>query len=216
MYVFCFRKVLQAQHFLRDSSWFCTTLELVQNCISELGASALQEIICYGLGNFSECLISRYQLGLLLEIQKYFQSGVLIYDPVFTEQEKEILRGFNCSLINYNEHGRHKVKKISLIYLPHCPKELTDNFLWSNWGLALSNCIIFGNSIANIITSKPRSAVKNKFKYIYHISQIVKEFEVANTFKYQNIFNDTSIHIFPLNRLLSIDCKFWESSIPEE
>ena len=41
-------------------------IEVTSHASDEVIPSALQTVVCYGLGNFSDCVIARYQLALLM------------------------------------------------------------------------------------------------------------------------------------------------------
>ena len=49
------------------------------------------------------------------------------------------------------------------------------------------------------------------FKPFFQITPFTREFPVKNKFQFDDIFNDTSIHIFPVERLLEIPSPLWEN-----
>nr|KAF6467971.1 SRR1 domain containing [Rousettus aegyptiacus] len=78
--------------------------------------------VCYGIGNFSTCVIARNQLTFLL---------------LFLEKCQEGKRSV-C--------GEH-----TIFYMLHCGTALYNNLLWSNWSVdALSKMIIIGNSFKGL------------------------------------------------------------------
>lgn len=176
-----------------------------------LKSSDIKEIVCFGLGRFGECVVSRYQLALLLHLKDLYNVKVYVYDPIFSESERVILTKFNCEVLNHNSEGKHSIKdnESTLFYLPHCPKQLCNNLLWSNWGLKLSCCIIICNSFTNILEAEPTRILAKSCEYILNISPYVVELAVINNFKYHDIFNDTAIHIFPSSKISLIAEDFW-------
>nr|CAG4641272.1 EOG090X0FII [Eulimnadia texana] len=169
-------------------------------------------IICYALGNFSECKISQYQLGLLIILQETLKAQVEIFDPVFSEKEKDILQNLNFKVIEVNTEGKHKVEQLTLFYLPHSPKELVNNILFANWQKELlANCVFVSNSFDNIFLKTPAKILDKNFSFISRISSLYKEKEIKNSFRFKDIFNDTSVHTFPSVNLNSCTADFWES-----
>lgn len=173
----------------------------------------MKEIICYGLGHFVDCVGARFQFGLLLSLKDHFSASVSVFDPVFYNTEIEILTDLGCEVITVNEEGKHKTSpdRVTLVYLPHCPKQLTNNFLWTNWGPELKNCIIFSNSFSKIVESQPERILNISAGYILNIIPYTEELSVDNSFRYKDIFNDTAIHIFPQKKLNFVTQGFWNS-----
>ena len=105
----------------------------------------INDIICYGLGNFSDLRSSRFQLALILTVKILFSSTVYIYDPLFTENEIKCLISFELNVIPKNEEGKRIIRDCpTLVFMPHCSKQLTNNFLYANWSNKINNCILLG------------------------------------------------------------------------
>lgn len=172
----------------------------------------ITKIVCFGLGKIGECTIPRYQLALLLCLRELYNAEVQVYDPAFCRIECDILREFNCVVLNSNCEGKYAVNdhETTVFYLPHCPKQLSNNLLWSNWGLKLSKCIIIANSFTSIIENTPSRVLRKFAQYISKISPYMIELAVINSFKFYEVFNDTAIHIFPPKDIVLISEEFWE------
>lgn len=153
---------------------------------------------------------------MLLCIKDLCHAEVEVYDPVFSQIECDILQEFNCVVLSKNSEGKCAVQgsDSTLFYLPHCPKQLSNNLLWSNWGLGLSKCIIIANSFTKIIENTPSRLLRKFAQYITKISPYMTELAVINSFKFYEVFNDTAIHIFPLNNIILISEDFWENKEP--
>lgn len=163
------------------------------------------------MGRIGECTIARYQLALLLCLKELCKAEVQVFDPVFCKVECQILRELNCIVLSHNLEGKYVVKGFDTVvfYLPHCPKQLSNNILWSNWGLGLSRCIIIANSFTNIIENTPARFLTKFAQYITNISPYMTELAVVNSFKFYEVFNDTAIHIFPPKVINLISKEFW-------
>jgi hypothetical protein len=138
---------------------------------------------------------------------------VVVFDPVLSESEKEILSRLNLSVGRINEEGKFPITDNTVFYFPHCPKHLTNNLLWSNWKkTSLSKVFLLSNSFERIITNLPDRLVKQEgAEFILRVSGCVKETPVKNNYHLNDVFNDTSIHSFP-EKLLSNkkDPEFWK------
>ncbi|XP_069677883.1 SRR1-like protein isoform X2 [Periplaneta americana] len=206
------RRTLLAKEETVASDFCSSVLVKLSEGLNELTNLDIKEIICYGLGSFADSVTSRYQFALLLALKEHFSTSVLIYDPIFNDTEIDVLKELGCQVITINEEGKHKIQShhFTLLYLPHCPKQLINNFLWTNWGPELQNCIIFSNSFSRIIESQPKRFLTESAGYILNIFPYTEELEIDNCFRYNDIFNDTAIHIFPQKKLNSVPQNFWD------
>lgn len=177
-----------------------------------LHSKSVLELVCFGLGQISECNIARYQLALLLCFKDYCKpKKVLVHDPIFYKDECEILKQFGLEIIAENNEGSYIISEnyITLVYLPHCPKQLTNNFLWANWSNKLKNCVLICNSFGSLVENNPSRLLRDTVSYIYKLHPYTCEIVLENNFKYTDIFNDTSLHYFPKEKLEELSEDFW-------
>lgn len=194
---------------LRISTYFQEFSKAVSNLLQDLETV---EIICFGLGHVAECNISKFQLALLLCLRDISNAcKVLVHDPIFYNGECELLNKLGLQVIPENNEGGYITSDTvtSIAYFPHCPKQLTNNFLWSNWGIKLHNCLLICNSFASLIDNNPSRIILETVPYIYKIYPHMKELVFENNFKFTDIFNDTSLHYFPREKLEILDTDFW-------
>lgn len=78
--------------------------------------------------------------------------------------------------------------------MPHCEKFLYNNLLKSNWDNNLHHIIIFGNSFSMMIDHANNNNQDN-VEYILKSKCKFKEFPIPK-YKNDDIFNNSSIHIF--------------------
>jgi len=169
----------------------------------------LAKLVCYGLGNFSSCVIARYQLALFLCLKQDLMAEVSLFDPAFSLEEKAMLLRLECGVIAQNEEGKHQVDAPTLFYMPHCAKELYNNLLWANWSPSLSKLVILGNSFSHMMDSLPLRQFHNNWNYISKAGPLVEEYGVKNCFRFNDIFNDTAVHIFPKTKMQRLHEQFW-------
>ncbi|RZB38640.1 SRR1-like protein, partial [Asbolus verrucosus] len=206
------RRIREAKLEIGSSDLFTSVVASLREGLVILENPTVKEIICFGLGRIGECMISRYQFAFLLCLKDHYNVGrIKVYDPVFTETDRSILESFQCDILKENFEGKYRVpdKTTTIFYMPHCPKQLSNNLLWANWGVNLNYCILIANSFNTIVDNTIRRILNKNASYILNIIPHVVELAVINTFKFYEIFNDTAIHIFPWNKLKLLSDDFW-------
>ncbi|KAL6263847.1 SRR1-like protein isoform X1 [Pogonomyrmex barbatus] len=199
---------------IRDTSFTRFVVSRLTESLAVLGSNGISEIICYGLGQFSQYRSSRCQLGLLLCLKaRYEPARVLVYDPVFRPEEVRALRTLDLDVIDVNEEGKRVIQRdrTTLVYMPHCSRQLTNNFLYANWGDGLSDCILLANSLSRIVDTCLHKDIIDMAGYILRIQPYVTEIRLENFFAYEEVFNDLNIHIFTKQDLLKVPADFWSS-----
>ena len=192
-----------------QSSDFCDkSLNQLEEVVSE---QSVKEIICLGIGKISEDIIAKHQLEFISIIKEKFQiDSIKFYDPVLDQNDRSILDFFNYEVLLDNREGKYTIEHPTIFYLPHCPKQITNNLLYSNWNIeGLKNLILICNSFKSIKESIPERFLRPNAHYLLEISSFTKELEILNTFKFSDIFNDFSIHSFPSANLPEKSSNFW-------
>ena len=176
--------------------------------LNALHFESIAEVVCYGLGSFSKNRSSKYQLASLLTIKNQYNCNVLVYDPVFSETEIEVLKILELNVISINEEGKRSITENgpTLVFLPHCPSQLLNNFLYCNWGRQLKNCLLLCNKWSELFDQNPLGFLEDA-NYILRLHPHVVEIELENQFEFFETFNGTSVHIFP--GLDKIPLNFW-------
>lgn len=211
---FYFRRIQETKNELEASNYFSETINSLKESSTKIELNKDSKILCFGLGHFSSCSTSRFQLAYILLIKEHFNiKSANFSDPIFSSQEKLLLETLNCQLIAENLEGKFQIENNNktIFYLPHCPKQLTNNILWKNWGLQLQNIILIGNSFDSLICSTPERILKSNAEFILKINPFVRELFLENNFKFSDIFNDTSIHLFEKDKIENIEIDFWEN-----
>ncbi|XP_078083505.1 SRR1-like protein isoform X2 [Mustelus asterias] len=174
------------------------------------------DTVCYGIGNFSSSVTSRYQLALLLLLLETLQiprDGCLLFDPLFTEWEKRFLKDCGMVVLKDNEEGKRPINKPTLFYMIHCGKALYNNLLWKNWSPEkLAQTILIGNSFKGMEERLPARVLQRDYTYINHILALTEETTFPCSSRYTDVFNDTSIHQFPTKKLIAKPSEFWEGA----
>ncbi|XP_043831804.1 SRR1-like protein [Dromiciops gliroides] len=175
--------------------------------------------VCYGIGTFSSCGIARIQLAFLLLFLEKFQiprHHCYIFDPLFSELEISVLNSLGLTVLNENEEGKRSIRgEPTIFYMIHCGTALYNNLLWSNWSVdSLSKMMIIGNSFKGTEGKLLTRILQKNYPYVAKSLKGVEEIEFPQTIQYMDVFNDTAIHWFPLQKLKELPSKVW--AFPEE
>ncbi|CAL7938095.1 unnamed protein product [Xylocopa violacea] len=203
-------KLHEAENELKNSMFANNVFHYLKNSLSVLNVNGISDILCYGLGHFSNRKSSKYQLALLLCLKKHYSSQVYLYDPVFSSREIELLKGLGCNIIEINEEGKHVIHdNVTLVYMPHCSIHLINNFLYANWCKKLNKCILLTNSFSIVVDNLRHSNRFTSIDYILRIEPYVTEIALKNDFLYEEAFNDLNIHIFLEENINKVPQNFW-------
>ena len=166
-----------------------------------IALQGFEQLVCLGLGNFAQGnnathqIASKFQLLFLVALNKRVPSEALVFDPVLTQSEKAVLDGLHFKTSETNTEGQYNFKgRLTLYFLPHCPKQLTNNILWANWD-DLTSIVLIGNSIKNTVLTLPASQLST-LGYLKEASELAEELSLENNFEHQDIFNNLSLHWF--------------------
>ncbi|KAF8781424.1 SRR1-like protein [Argiope bruennichi] len=173
------------------------------------------DIVCYGLGNFASCLAARYQLAFLINLKKILlPRNICIFDPMFSYEEKRVLKNFGLTVLKENEEGKRTVLNRTIFFMPHCSIVLYNNLLWANWGKdSLSKLIIIGNSLQGYFDGWTENFFELEAVYINYASKFVTEAKIVNNFKFLDVFNTSSLHYFHIDALNEVSVKIWNDNI---
>lgn len=194
---------------MESSDFLVQAIESLEDTLKE---KHIKEIICLGIGRISDCSIARYQLALISIIAKRLKSKVIkFFDPVLSTSEQEVIKQLGHEVLTENTEGKYVAEDPTLFYLPHCPKQITNNLLFSNWCPEhIQNLFLICNSFKSIIDTTPERLLRPNAHYIIEIKDFVDEKEIENSFRFTDIFNDFSIHSFPSAELEALPSTFWE------
>ncbi|XP_032085662.1 SRR1-like protein isoform X1 [Thamnophis elegans] len=176
------------------------------------GAGGLR-CVCYGLGSFCSCGKARLQLAfllLLLEELKIAPESCFVFDPAFSTLETELLGGLGLTVLQRNEEGKRSIEGPTLFYMIHCGKALYNNLLWSNWSAeALSQMVVVGNSFRGFEERLLAKVFWENYSYIAKVLEATQEEALPPHLQHPDVFNDTSVHCFPLQRLRGLPQDCW-------
>lgn len=196
------------------SIYYESTIKKLESILTAYKTDQIH-LICIGIGHFSDCAISRHQLAFILLLKQRLNiSDIEFHEPILTASEVDILAKLKCSVALENCEGKIPIDRPTIVYAPHCPKQLINNLLWRNWNAtALQQLIYIGNSFTNLVNSTPSRFLAIDAAFIAQLQPICVETELVNNFKFSDIFNDTSVHQF--NTVDRVPEDFWATANKE-
>lgn len=196
---------------MQNSEFIEKSLSLLESIVEN---RSIEEIICLGIGKVSECVIAKHQLAFISIVKEKFDiHKIKFYDPALSANDKIILESLKHEILSENKEGKYSVAHITtLFYLPHCPKQITNNLLFSNWNIErLKNLVLICNSFKSIIESTPERFLRPNAHYLLEINPFVEELQLDNNYKFNDIFNDFSILTFTSEKLNETPQEFWNN-----
>uniref|UniRef100_A0A9L0RDB7 SRR1 domain containing n=1 Tax=Equus caballus TaxID=9796 RepID=A0A9L0RDB7_HORSE len=144
----------------------------------------------------------------LLQIPR---SHCRVYDPLFSPLETAVLQSLGVTVLSENEEGKRNVGgEPTIFYMLHCGTALYNNLLWSNWSVeALSRLVIIGNSFRGLEERLLTRILQKNYPYVAKILKGLEELEFPQTSQYMDIFNDTSVQWFPVQKLKQLSTDTW-------
>lgn len=208
--VFNFSQIRNCENELEGSEFLNNAIELL---VKTIAGQKVNEVICLGIGRISECSIAKHQLAFINIVQRRLEIQLVsFFDPVLSSGEKEVLERLNHKVLSDNKEGKYIANHKTLFYLPHCPKQITNNLLFANWNNEnIQNLLLICNSFKSVIESSPERLLRPNAHYILEINPYVCEEAIENNFRFTDIFNDFSIHSISSDKLEEISGSFWEN-----
>ncbi|KZT59758.1 SRR1-domain-containing protein [Calocera cornea HHB12733] len=208
-------RMTRVEHDLAACEWFKSFTDVLSS-FQERCPLKPKKIICLGLGSPSEWAPARFQLALLLEVCHAFDLSskeVEAYDPVFTEEDKEYLRGLGV-LVAEDQEARYELHEPTLVYMPHCDLPFYNNLFEVNWNLKrLENMILLGNDLEDYVVSGPTKRVRAKGPLVMKIVPYLAATALPDKFSLEDAaFNDLQLQFVKVSELPEEDNDFWELS----
>merc|ERR1712181_139594 len=122
------------------------------------------------------------------------------------------------SWISENLECKLKCQVPSLVFLPHCPKQLTNNLLYANWSPeGLAKLSLISNSFSSTVERGVKSVLGRNAQLLSSLveAEMVEEVKMSNnnSFRFEDVFNDMALHQF--KGMDGAEEEFWDVKPPE-
>ncbi|KAE8209109.1 hypothetical protein CF327_g6864 [Tilletia walkeri] len=191
---------------------------------SDVPSPTPKRILCLGLGTVRNGAIPQLQLGLLLLLRDILSAKaddfcpVEAFDPVFTEDDGELLQAFGVDVLEENQRGSHQLTEPTLVYLPHVGRGLTETFLRANWSEeGLAKLYLCSNDLDVYVTHVAKEKLQRESPCLsklapYLVRQPVPQPPKSHPQAQSGAFNDMAFQRFAPTSALPAD--FW--TLPEQ
>ncbi|KAJ8903647.1 hypothetical protein NDN08_004749 [Rhodosorus marinus] len=206
--------LLLEKQLLSSSLWNSTksalseTLERFQWDARELSFRA------YGLGSFCRTRESRRQIVFAKALVAHLKilGDVFVFEPQFHEYDSILAKELAFTASPLSDDALFSAASPTLFFMPHCPRQLYNNVLQSNWkATQLSNAMIIGNKFSNYyLQIRPRQMRS----YLETSEAIMEEKAIDVEYKteWYNAFNDQAVITFAKAASIPIDDPLWSFS----
>jgi len=192
-----------------------STLPVTSNSLSR-GSCRERKILCLGIGKISESNEAKLQFLLLQDLARHFEvdsAHISVYDPLFTPVDLLLFRHHRINVLPCNQLGAHVLSEDmpTLVYLPHCPRELYESFLEANWQRKTwsdGRVLLLGNPLSQytdkISATKAREEIPCVEAFACH-STVLELPELSSSHPAASAYNATAFQLLTADQADDID-----------
>jgi len=141
---------------------------------------------------------------------------VSVYDPVFTVEDVEVLRNLQLNCLTDQVHGKYPLLKPTILFMPHCDRNLYENILRENWTKdRLQNMLLIANRFSEYADSIPSHKLMAESPCLSRIAPYLDSKDLPTLTSLPTVFNNTSIQLVRKETWTGLDqdASFWH--LPE-
>ncbi|KZV92869.1 hypothetical protein EXIGLDRAFT_836126 [Exidia glandulosa HHB12029] len=204
---------------LHENDFVGRVARLVQTAHHDAGfAQPFFRLLCLGIGSPVESRASRTQLALVLALAGSFNiplEKVAVYEPAFSDQDLHELAQLGLGIVSKRK-ARHLIDADgppTLLYMPHCDREVIEAFLGHNWQRdRLARFILVGNHLVDYNDILPEWKFKEESPCVFSLSSRFTAWKLPPLDASPSAFNNISVQFFPSGSLAlpgADDSEFW-------
>lgn len=206
---------------MASSGFFRRARELARRAVHAAAAADAvapdARAICLGVGRPACSLNARAQLALFLLLCRELgiESGTAcsVYDPQLSAAEREavLLLGGTCPTRNAIARCPVAPQHVTLVYMPHCGKQLYSNLLAANWTAPqLQRIALLGNRLADYEERTPSALLMAQAPFVRHVLDVVSNMGCLGDYDdAPGAFSDTHMQVFTPDRLAAVPADLW-------
>ncbi|KAH8117539.1 hypothetical protein DFH11DRAFT_1025896 [Phellopilus nigrolimitatus] len=201
-----------------DSVWKEKCWQIIREALGAL-STEIKNVLCLGLGSPTESVQARFQLCFLLELRDEIlpqnQASISAFDPIFSSQDTTLLTSLGVQILSDNQHGKHILSVPTLVFMPHCDRELYEGLLRANWRAPpLANLVLIGNELCRYTESISSRILGAESPCVSRLAPLLASERLPEHGAFPNAFSSTGIQHISAASLASQATGFWE--LPEE
>ncbi|KAG1756461.1 SRR1-domain-containing protein [Suillus paluster] len=185
---------------IESNGWITTCQGLLKDALRNTNISC-PNVLCLGLGSPSTSREARAQLAFLISSCAILEIGltnVSIYDPVFTDADKEFLQSFGMQCLSDTASllflSSYAVEHPTVLYMPHCDLKLYENIIGANWSRErLARIIFVANRFQDYTDNNPQSKLEIESPYLMRLVPHLECHPLPTLESFSSAFNNISI-----------------------
>ncbi|TBU48014.1 SRR1-domain-containing protein [Dichomitus squalens] len=184
---------------LARTNWLRDTQQALRESLE--GAFALEsdvvpDVLCLGLGSPASSRDARAQLAFLLaacDDLRIPRKNVYVFDPVFTDQDRELLAQLGLTSLPENRVARHRVQSPTIVFMPHCDLHLYDNLFRENWGKEqLPRILLIANRLSEYAANIPSRKLNAEYPCVARLAPYLTSRPLQPSVAFPTAFNNTA------------------------
>ncbi|KAJ3894177.1 SRR1-domain-containing protein [Lentinula edodes] len=184
-------------------------------------------VTCLGLGSPETSDNARAQLAFLLKVCDALNidcTRISIYDPVFTDEDKSLLRQLGmCVLDCGSDTTDTRIYNIStdeeptMLFMPHCDLALYESVLAANWSSSrLNNSLFICNHFDDYIQNNSIRSLEDKAPHLLNIAPNITSYPLPTSPDWPSAFNNTSVQFLSKHKFDALATVIEEKKSEEE
>ncbi|KAF4603921.1 hypothetical protein EYR40_001095 [Pleurotus pulmonarius] len=183
-----------------ESAWFTQAKCPILDALAARQITS-PAVVCLGLGSPSSSRDAIAQLGFLLQLChccNISPEKVSLYDPVFTEADKELFVAYQFDVLSENRNGDYPAEGPTLFFMPHCDLSLYENILRANWTpQRLEHLVLVANNLSDYIQNKSQRELEEHAPCLLRTVPILVSHTIPASISWPTAFNNTSVQFVP-------------------
>lgn len=114
------------------------------------------QVLCLGLGSPSTSVNARAQLAFILQLSQQSDidpANVLLYDPIFTEEDLSMFRTLELTVLNESSaKSAYEIRHPTIVFMPHCDRNLYEAVFAAN--PTLNQMVLIANHIQDYLQKR--------------------------------------------------------------
>ncbi|KAN0077254.1 SRR1 domain containing protein [Tylopilus felleus] len=196
-----------------DGSW---SLGCTQICREALAAACIkpQKVLCLGLGSPSSSRDARAQLAFLGCLCASFamdSDQVFVYDPVFTDVDKQLFQILGMRCLDHVQGAVHALDRPTILYMPHCDLNLYETVIRANWTLeGLCNLVFLANRFSDYVDNNSVSKLEKGSPCLMKLVPFIECRPLPTSDAFPSAFNNMALQYVNRTPLSLQGSVFWD------
>ncbi|KAJ4496803.1 SRR1-domain-containing protein [Lentinula lateritia] len=196
-----------------DLTWFNSCIRILEEYLLEVSEENSGQkkngrqkkeynVTCLGLGSPETSDNARAQLAFLLKVCDALNidcARISIYDPVFTDEDKSLLRQLGMCVLDCGSDTTDTCnittdEEPTILFMPHCDLALYESVLAANWfSSRLNNSLFICNHLDDYIQNNSIRSLEDKAPHLLNIAPNITSRPLPTSPDWPSAFNNTSV-----------------------